>query len=235
MTFFARREIRWRASKFADSIGLNPKRPCRDSAAQQRLRVEYWPVEKLKLYERNPRNSDKVVDQIRASIREYGFAVPILATSAVIDGHLRLKGAIAERMQEVPVVPCGGWTDPQVKAFRLMVNRSVTWAHWDPELLAQEIAELPKNPVTKPGDVRLCGKHRALCGDSTAADAVSRACAGTEPFLMACDPPYGVPYNPIWREAAGSGQQRQTGRVANDDQVDWTAAYKLFSGDVIYV
>lgn len=75
-----------------------------------RLRVEYWPVERLEPYERNPRKNDKAVDQIRASIREFGFAVPILAKSdgEIVDGHLRLKGAIAERMREVPVVPCDG-------------------------------------------------------------------------------------------------------------------------------
>jgi len=109
-----------------------------------RLRVEYWPVERLEPYERNPRKNDKAVEQIRASIREFGFAVPILAKSdgEIVDGHLRLKGAIAERMREVPVVPCDGWTDAQVKAFRLMVNRSVNWAEWDLEALAVEFGEL---------------------------------------------------------------------------------------------
>jgi hypothetical protein len=52
---------------------------------------------------------------------------------------------------------------------------------------------------------------------------------------MATDPPYGVSYDPMWRESAGLGQQRQTGKVTNDDQVDWGAAYKLFPGDVAYV
>jgi DNA modification methylase len=52
---------------------------------------------------------------------------------------------------------------------------------------------------------------------------------------MATDPPYGVEYDPEWREEAGLGRQRQTGKVANDDRADWTAAYKLFSGDVAYV
>jgi hypothetical protein len=95
------------------------------------LWVEYRPIGRLKPYERNPRKNDKAVAQIRASIREFGFAVPILAKSdgEVIDGHLRLKGAIAERMREVPVVPCDGWTEAQVRAFRLMVNRSVSWAN----------------------------------------------------------------------------------------------------------
>src|SRR6202795_3494278 len=109
-----------------------------------RLRVEYWPIDRLNPYERNPRKNDKAVDRIRASIREFGFAVPILAKSdgEVIDSHLRLKGAIAEERREVPVIPCDGWTDAQVKAFRLMVNRSVTWADFDEDLLALELQDL---------------------------------------------------------------------------------------------
>ena len=73
-----------------------------------------------------------------ASIREFGFAVPVLArsTGEVVDGHLRLKAARKLGMTEVPVIPCDGWTDAQVKAFRLMVNRSVSWADWDLEPLA---------------------------------------------------------------------------------------------------
>ncbi len=70
------------------------QQPAEDSATSSRLHVEYWPVERLKPYERNPRKNDKAVEQIRASIREFGFAVPILAKSDgnVIDGHLQLKG-----------------------------------------------------------------------------------------------------------------------------------------------
>jgi hypothetical protein len=112
-----------------------------------KLRVEYWPIERLKPYERNPRKNDQAVEPMRGSIRQFGFAVPILAKldGEVIDGHLRLKGAIAENMREVPVVPCDGWTDAQVKAFRLMVNRSVTWAEWDETLLALELQEIQES------------------------------------------------------------------------------------------
>src|SRR5277367_2435086 len=108
------------------------------------IQIEYWPIERLNPYERNPRKNDKAVDRIRASIREFGFAVPVLAKSdgEVVDGHLRLKGAIAEKMLEVPVIPCDGWTDAQVKAFRLLANRSVAWAEWDVDALALEFAEL---------------------------------------------------------------------------------------------
>lgn len=62
-----------------------------------------------------------------ASITEFGFSVPVLARSSgeVVDGHLRLKGARRFGMTEVPVIPCDGWTNAQLKAFRLMLNRSV--------------------------------------------------------------------------------------------------------------
>jgi len=81
--------------------------------------------------------------------------VPILAKSdgEVIDGHLRLKGAIAEKMREVPVIPCDGWSDAQVKAFRLMVNQSVAWAEWDETKLALELQEIQEANF----DLRLTG------------------------------------------------------------------------------
>jgi hypothetical protein len=52
---------------------------------------------------------------------------------------------------------------------------------------------------------------------------------------MITDPPYGVNYDPLWREEAGLGAQRQTGTVENDDRVDWSDAFALFPGDVVYV
>jgi hypothetical protein len=239
--------------------------------AGQRLRVEYWSIDRLKPYERNPRRNDKAVDRIRASIREFGFAVPVLAKSdgAVIDGHLRLKGAIAEKMTEVPVVPCDGWTDAQVKAFRLMVNRSVTWGDWDIEALAAEFADLqaldfdlsltgfdskeidsftlqpnpaedevppvPELPVSRPGDLWICGPHRVFCGDATNADDVGMLLHGRKPLLMVADQPYGISYDPAWRKRAGVNNSNRMGTVNNDDRADWREAWSLFPGDVAYV
>src|SRR5262245_50049632 len=84
------------------------------------------------------------VDRMVASIREFGFKIPVLARSAddVVDGHLRLKAAQKLGLQEIPVILCADWSEVQVKAVRLLVNRSVTWAEWDVELLAQEFGEL---------------------------------------------------------------------------------------------
>jgi DNA modification methylase len=79
-----------------------------------------------------------------SAIREFGFKVPILAKSdgAVVDGHLRLKAAQALTLRELPVILCDEWDDAKVKAFRLLVNRSVGWAEWDDELLRLELQDL---------------------------------------------------------------------------------------------
>src|ERR1035438_10370287 len=85
-----------------------------------------------------------------ASIREFGFKVPMLARSdgTVVDGHLRLKAAAklitwpGGDTSRIPTILCDEWSEAQVKAFRLMVNRSVAWAEWDEELLALELQEL---------------------------------------------------------------------------------------------
>jgi ParB-like chromosome segregation protein Spo0J len=79
-----------------------------------------------------------------ASIREFGFKVPVLARSSgeIVDGHLRLKAAQKLDLTEIPVILCDDWSEAQVKAFRLLVNRSVTWAEWDEDLLALELQEI---------------------------------------------------------------------------------------------
>ena len=98
-------------------------------------RIETWPIERLIPYARNPRKNDAVVDRMCSSILEFGFKIPVLARSdgEVVDGHLRLKAARKLRMTEVPVITCDEWSPAQVKAFRLLVNRSVSWADWDDE------------------------------------------------------------------------------------------------------
>ena len=51
---------------------------------------------------------------------------------------------------------------------------------------------LPENPVSRVGDLWLCGKHRVLCGDATSSEAVLRLLGERKPILMVTDPPYGV-------------------------------------------
>ena len=108
------------------------------------MEIQIWPIDKLVLYARNPRKNDAAVDRMCGSIREFGFKIPCLVRSdgEVIDGHLRLKAARKMGIEDIPVLLCDEWTPAQVKAFRLMVNRSATWADWDEELLAFELRDL---------------------------------------------------------------------------------------------
>src|SRR3954454_10551291 len=113
-------------------------------ATSDTLQIQNWRIDKLVFYARNARKNDAAVDRMCGSIREFGFKIPVLARSngEVVDGHLRLKAARKLGITEVPVILCDEWTEAQVKAFRIMVNRSVTWAAWDEELLAIELQEL---------------------------------------------------------------------------------------------
>ena len=256
--------------------------------AQTSTATEVWPLEKLIPYEKNPRKNDSAVERMCSSIREFGFKIPCLVrgNGEVVDGHLRLKAAHKLGISEVPVILCDEWTPAQVKAFRLMVNRSVTWANWDDELLAQELRDIeesgldialtgfdskeiddllasleeqepseevplpPAVPVSRTGDLWLCGPHRVLCGDSTDSAAVSRLLGDSEPFLMVTDPPYGIELDSEWRDRAGlngcgaaepsylkhrtEGHQNTT--ISSDTRADWSDAFELVpSIQVAYV
>ena len=98
-----------------------------------------------------------------------------------------------------------------------------------------DVPETPEDPVTRSGDLWLLGPHRLLCGDSTVATDVERVLGGVSPLLMVSDPPYGVEYDPGWRNKAGAAATKRTGKVLNDDRADWREAWALFPGDVAYV
>lgn len=101
----------------------------------------------------------------------------------------------------------------------------------DPDAKAPTLAD----PRTRPGDLWHLGESRLLCGDATNPDDVARLLGGARPALMVTDPPYGVEYDPAWRNRDGLRPTERTGTVANDDRVDWREAWALFPGDVAYV
>jgi DNA modification methylase len=98
-----------------------------------------------------------------------------------------------------------------------------------------DVPETPGRATSRRGDVWLLGRHRLICGDSTDPADVKRVLDGVRPHLCACDPPYGVNYDPAWRRKLGEAKELATGRVLNDDRADWREAWALFPGDVIYV
>jgi DNA modification methylase len=237
------------------------------------LELVYRRLEELIPYAANPRKNDRAIDRMCDSIREFGFKVPVLATSQgeVVDGHLRLKAARRLKLESVPVILCDDWSEAQIRAFRLVVNQSVSWAEWDLDLLSAELAKLRASdfdlkltgfdeaellellgpicgqtdedaiveprpqPVSRSGDLWILDSHRLRCGDSTDAGDVRHLVAEHQPVLMVTDPPYGVDYQPGWRNAAFGEANRSTGTVQNDDRADWRAAWTLFNGAVAYV
>ncbi len=97
------------------------------------------------------------------------------------------------------------------------------------------VPDIPQNPVTKLGDVWQLGRHRLVCGESTDRATVADCLSGVTPHLMVTDPPYGVDYDPSWRNSAGASTTNRTGKVLNDDRADWREAWALFPGEVAYV
>ncbi|MGQ3486345.1 site-specific DNA-methyltransferase [Roseovarius pacificus] len=112
---------------------------------QRDLAVCYRPLTDLKPDPRNARTHPKrQIDQLQASMREFGFTNPILADpeGGIIAGHGRLIAARALGMTEVPVIELSGLTDAQKRALRLADNKIALNAGWDLEILQLELAEL---------------------------------------------------------------------------------------------
>jgi DNA modification methylase len=108
-------------------------------------KVEHWPVGQLVPYEKNARtHSEKQIDQIAASIREFGFTSPILAGGdhTVVAGHGRLLAARKLGLASVPVVVLDHLTPVQRRALALADNKIAENAGWDFDLVAAELADL---------------------------------------------------------------------------------------------
>ena len=107
--------------------------------------------------------------------------------------------------------------------------------HGEADAREDDVPPLPEVPVSRPGDVWCLGPHRLICGDATDASVVARLNGAIMPHLMVTDPPYGVEYDPAWRNRAGLSETKRIGKVANDDRADWREAWALFPGEVAYV
>ena len=88
-----------------------------------------------------------------------------------------------------------------------------------------EIPALAGTAVTIAGDIWCLGPHRVACGDSTDAGTVKALLGDVIPTLMVTDPPYGVDYDPEWRNQRGLSSSSRTGKVHNDERADWSAAW----------
>jgi ParB-like nuclease domain len=131
-----------------------------------------------------------------AQRRAYAIADNKLAEQAGWDAEL-LRLELGELRLDGFGLSLTGFGELELAA--LFADRTKGWT--DPD----DVPEVPVNPVSEPGDLWLLGWHRLLCGDSTVAKDVARVLGGVTPHLMATDPPYGVSYDPAWRNRAAAG------------------------------
>lgn len=108
------------------------------------MNVEQWDVQRLAPYARDLKRHETALPRMVNALREWGFRVPLLvsASGEIIDGKLRYLAALQLGMTRIPVVVADDLTPTQIRTFRLLVNRSATWADWNDDALRVEMAEL---------------------------------------------------------------------------------------------
>lgn len=113
---------------------------------EEKLRIEYLPVNALKPYERNARAHGKEdVGEIKKSIMKYGFDDPIAVWSdqnIIVEGHGRLMAAKQLGMKEVPVIRLDHLSDEERREYALLHNKTAELSAWDFDALAMELSEL---------------------------------------------------------------------------------------------
>lgn len=167
------------------------------------MKIKFVPIGQLIPYARNSRtHSAAQIDQIAASMIEWGWTNPILAdTKGIVAGHGRVAAARKVldsgsplRMADgapipggkVPVIDCTGWSDAQRRAYVIADNKLALNAGWDDEMLSLELEGLGDDGY----DLELIGFDQAeidalLNGDGSPGDVVQDAEINPEPPAIA--------------------------------------------------
>ncbi|MBQ8697615.1 MAG: ParB N-terminal domain-containing protein, partial [Schwartzia sp.] len=108
------------------------------------MKVKEIPISEIKPYANNPRNNAAAVEPVAASIRDFGFRVPIVLdkNGVIVAGHTRLEAAKRLGLSKVPCVVADDLTAEQARAFRIADNKTAELATWDAKKLADEIADI---------------------------------------------------------------------------------------------
>lgn len=160
-------------------------------------------------YAQNAKKHDKKqIDNVAESIKQYGFVQPIVIDrdGVIVIGHCRALAAKQLGMDEVPCVCVDDLTPEQVRALRLVDNKT-NESPWDIDLLALDLDDLDLTgfdfdwglpeaeepeveedeapdvdeinpPITKVGNIWQLGRHRLMCGDSTSTECVQELMGG---------------------------------------------------------
>lgn len=153
------------------------------------------PMDTIRLYERNPRKNNKAVPIVRKSLEDFDQKVPIVvdAYGTIVAGHTRYKAMREMGWTTCTIVLADDLTPDQVKAYRIIDNRSSEYSTWDDVLLDLELEDIemdmtpygfekdvsidveedgyepdpPEDPLSKIGDVYILGDHVLVVGDAT--------------------------------------------------------------------
>lgn len=92
-------------------------------------------------YEKNPRKNEKAINAVAASIREFGFKQPLVIdeNKVIVAGHTRALAAKKLGISTVPCLIASDLTEDQIKAYRIIDNKTAELAEWDSELLSEEL------------------------------------------------------------------------------------------------
>lgn len=114
------------------------------------LSVQTKALDELVPYASNARfHSQEQIDQIAASIREFGWTNPILldGDNGVIAGHARLRAAQKLGLNEAPCIELSHLTDEQKRAYILADNKLTLWGEWDNDTLKVELERLDTDGI----------------------------------------------------------------------------------------
>ena len=123
--------------------------------------MKHWPADKVERrkvadltpYARNSRtHSDEQVAQIAASIKEWGWTVPVLIEpdGGIIAGHGRVMAAQRLGIAEVPCMVAEGWSEAQKRAYIIADNKLALNAGWDDEMLRAELRSIMRQYKLRP-------------------------------------------------------------------------------------
>lgn len=186
------------------------------------MKIEQRKISEITPYEKNTKKHDKTqIENVAESIKQYGFVQPVVIDKdgVIVIGHCRVLAAKKLGMKEVPCVCVDDLTPEQVKALRIVDNKT-NESEWDFDLLSDELLDLDlsgfdfdfdfdddeeeekevvevdapdvdeySDPICKPGDIWQLGRHRLMCGDSTNPEDVAQLMDGATVDLVVTDPP----------------------------------------------
>lgn len=113
---------------------------------KRKLQIEYVPLDKLSLWDKNPRRNEEAAERLVGLLEQHGFISPIIATrdGKIRAGHTRVKAARKAGMTEAPVIYVDFDSEEEAQLYSIADNKSSEWASWDAGLLQELFGQIQK-------------------------------------------------------------------------------------------